>query len=102
MEKLANINVPKEYKGRYKHLLVKHFQAISVQKNDLWRVKDFYHKIHLKENELVDRKNFKIPDAQRPFLEESLAKWLKLGVAQKSDSLYNSPFFCVPKKAVMD
>jgi hypothetical protein len=27
-----------------------------------------------------------------------LAEWLKLGVVQKLDSLYNSPVFCVPKK----
>ena len=27
-----------------------------------------------------------------------MAEWLKLGVVQKSDSLYNSPVFCVPKK----
>jgi hypothetical protein len=46
----------------------------------------------------VYRKQFKIPDAHRLFLEESLAEWLKLGVVQKSDSLYNSPVFCVPKK----
>ena len=52
----------------------------------------------MKDNEPVYRKQFKIPDAHRPFLEESLADWLKLGVVQKSDSLYNSPVFCVPKK----
>ena len=44
------------------------------------------------------RKQFKIPDAHKPFLEESSAEWLKLGVVQKSDRLYNSPLFCVPKK----
>ena len=47
---------------------------------------------------MVYRKQFKITDAHRPFLEESLAEWLKLGVVQKLDSFYNSPLFCVPKK----
>ena len=98
IDNLANFNVPSEYKARYKQLLMKHFQVISVDKNDLGRVKDFFHKIHMKDNEPVYRKQFKIPDAHRPFLEESLAEWLKLGVVQKSDSLYNSPVFCVPKK----
>ena len=79
-ENLANINVPHEYKARYKALLVKHFDAISIDKNDLGRVKDFFHKIHMKDNEPVYRKQFKIPDAHRPFLEESLAEWLKLEV----------------------
>jgi len=27
-----------------------------------------------------------------------LEEWLKLGVVQRSDSLYNLPIFCVPKK----
>ena len=52
----------------------------------------------MKDNEPVYRTQFKIPDAHHPFLEESLIDWLKLGVVQKSDSLYNSPVFCVPKK----
>ena len=94
----ANITVPEEYREQYITLLVKHFSVISVNKHDLGRVKTFFHKIHLKDNDPVYRKQFKIPDAHRPFLEESLEEWLKLGVVQKSDSLYNSPVFCVPKK----
>ena len=42
MEKLTNLNIPQEYKGRYKQLLVKQFGAISIDKNDLGRVKDFF------------------------------------------------------------
>ncbi len=52
----------------------------------------------MKDNKPVYRKQFKIPDAHQPFLEKSLSDWLKLGVVQKSDSHYNSPMFCVPKK----
>ncbi len=94
----ANINVPSSYTSKYKKLLLKHFKIISIDKTDLGRVRNFFHKIHLKDNEPVYRKQFKIPDAHRPFLEESLTEWLKLGIVQKSDSLYNSPVFCVPKK----
>jgi hypothetical protein len=46
----------------------------------------------------VYRKQFKKTDAHPPLLEKSLAEWLKLGVVQKSDSLYNSPIFSAPKK----
>jgi hypothetical protein len=46
----------------------------------------------------IYQKQFKILDAHRPFLEELLAVWLKLGVVKKSVSLYKSPVFCVPKK----
>ncbi len=94
----AHINVPSSYISKYRNLLLKHFSIVSIDKTDLGRVKNFFHKIHMKDNEPVYRKQFKIPDAHRPFLEESLADWLKLGVVQKSDSLYNSPVFCVPKK----
>ncbi len=79
-------------------LAAKLFGIVSIDKSDLRRVKNLFHKIHLKDNEPGYRKQFKIPDAHRPFLEESLTEWLKLGVVQKSDALYNSPVFCVPKK----
>ena len=74
IDKLANMNIPQEYKARYKQLLVKHFDVISIDKNDLGRLKYFFHKIHMKDNEPVYRKQFKIPDVHRPFLEESLAE----------------------------
>jgi hypothetical protein len=32
------------------------------------------------------------------FIEQTLDEWLKLGVVKRSNSLYNSPIFCVPKK----
>jgi hypothetical protein len=98
IEEHANINVPSSYKSKYQNLLLKHFNIVSIDKSDLGGVKNIFHKIHLKDNEPVYRKQFKILDAHRPFLEESLAEWLKLGVVKKSDSLYNSPVFCVPKK----
>jgi hypothetical protein len=98
----ANINVPASYTSKYQKLLLKHFNIVSIDKTDLDRVKNFFHKIHLKDNKSVYRKQFKIPDAHRPFLEESLAEWLKLGVVQKSDSLYNSPVFWVPKREETD
>ena len=63
---------------KYKHLLVKHFDAIIIDKNNLGLVKKFFHKIHMNDNEPVYPKQFKIPDAHRPFLEESLREWLKL------------------------
>jgi hypothetical protein len=98
----VHINVPASYMSKYRKLLLKHFSIISINKSDLGRVKHFFHKIHLKDNEPVYRKQIKIPDAHRPFFEESLAEWLKLGVVQKSDSLFNSPVLCVPKKVEMD
>jgi hypothetical protein len=72
--------------------------AISVNKMDLARAKNFTHKIHLRDNSPVYRKKFKIPEAQKNFIESTLEEWLKLGVVNRSNYLYNSPLFCVPKK----
>jgi hypothetical protein len=55
--------------------------AISLDKYDLGLAWNYKHKIHLKNEDPV-------------YQEE----WLKLGVVGRSDSLYNSPIFCIPKK----
>jgi hypothetical protein len=60
--------------------------------------KDFKHKIYLKTQDPVYRKQFKILEAHHQFIEQTLDEWLKLGVVKRSNSLYNSPIFCVPKK----
>ncbi len=54
----------------------KHQKAISINKYDLGLAKDFKHKIHLKYNNLVYRKQFKIPEAHLNFIEQSLDEWL--------------------------
>ena len=98
IEQKANLHVPNEYKQHYVDILYKHQEAISINKFDLGRAKNFTHKIHLKDNNPVYRKQFKIPEAHQTFIEQTLDEWLKLGVVKRSNSLYNSPLFCVPKK----
>jgi hypothetical protein len=46
----------------------------------------------------VYRKQFKILEAHHQFIKQTLDEWLKLGVIKRSNSLYNSPIFCVQKK----
>jgi hypothetical protein len=94
----AHLDVNKDFKQKYIDILYKHQKAISVNKYDLGLAKNFKHKIHLKDNNPVYRKQFKIPEAHQNFIEQSLEEWLKLGVVKHSNSLYNSPIFCVPKK----
>jgi hypothetical protein len=71
--------------------------ALSIDKYDLGLAKDIKHKIHLKMQDPVYRKQFKILEAHHQFIEQILDEWLKLGV-KRSNSLYNSLIFCVPKK----
>ncbi len=52
----ANLNVPVEFKQKCIDILYKHQQAISVNKYDLSLATNFKHKIHLKDNNPVYRK----------------------------------------------
>jgi hypothetical protein len=94
----CNLQVPDEFKAQYLDLLFKHQEAISMDKYDLGLARNYKHKIHLKNENPVYMKQFKIPEAHHNFIEQTLEEWLKLGVVRRSDSLYNSPIFCVPKK----
>jgi hypothetical protein len=64
----------------------------------LGRARSCTHNIYLEDNDLVYRKQFKIPEAHQSFIEATLDKWLQLGIVKQTNSLYNSPLFCVPKK----
>jgi hypothetical protein len=82
MVQKAHLNVPDEFKQKYIDILYKHQVAISVNKMDLGCAKNFTHKIHLKDNNLVYRKQFKIPEAHQNFIKAMLEKWLKLGIVK--------------------
>jgi hypothetical protein len=94
----AHLNVPPEFKQKYVDILYKHQAAISANKYDLGLATKFKHKLHLKDNAPVYRKQFKTLEAHKSFIEQSLDEWLKLGIVKRANSLYNSPIFYVPKK----
>ena len=94
----CNLQVPEEFKAQYLDILFKHQEVISINKYDLGLARNYKHRIHLKNENPVYRKQFKIPEANHNFIEQTLEEWLKLAVVRRSDSLYNSPIFCVPKK----
>jgi hypothetical protein len=96
------LQVLEEFQERYLDILCKHQDPLSIEKYDLGLAKDFKHKIHLKMPDPVYRKKFKIPEEHRQFIEQTLDEWLKLGVVKRSNSLYDSPIFCVPKKQGKD
>jgi len=98
IEDRCHLGAPEPYRSQYIDILFKHEAAISMDKYDLGLAKDFTHRIHLKDNQPIFRKQFNLPDAHTQFIEQSLDKWLKLGVVRQSNSPYNSPIFCVPKK----
>jgi Retroviral aspartyl protease./Reverse transcriptase (RNA-dependent DNA polymerase). len=98
IEKRVKMNIPAAHKDKYLDLLYKFRSVISKDKSDLGMAKNFFHRIVLKDDAPVYRKQYQIPDAHNIFIEETLTEWLKLGVVRRSQSMYNSPIFCVPKK----
>ncbi len=94
----CHLGAPEPYRSRYIDILVKHQAAISLDKYDLGLAKNFTHRIHLKDNQPIFWKQFNLPEAHTQFIEQSLEEWLKLGKVRQSNSSYNSPIFCIPKK----
>ena len=98
IEKRVKMNILTAHKDKYLDLLFKYRSVISKDKSDLGMAKNFFHCIVLKDNGPVYRKQYQIPEAHNKFIEETLTEWLKLGIVRRSQSMYNSPIFCVPKK----
>ena len=94
----AVLNVPLEWKEKYQRLIYEFHDVFSREKNDFGQAIGLKHEIHLKANEPVYRKQFKIPDMHRDIIEKQVKEWLAMGVVQPSRSRWNSPMFCVPKK----
>ncbi len=87
ISKRCHLQVPDQFKEKYLDLLYKYQEAISIDKYDLGLARNYKHKIHLKNEDPVYRKQFKIPEAHHHFIEQTLEEWLKLGVVRRSDSL---------------
>jgi hypothetical protein len=79
----CHLQVPEEFHECYLDILCKHQGALSIDKYDLGLAKDFKHKIHLKTQDPVYRKQFKIPKAHHQFIEQTLDEWLKLGAIKR-------------------
>jgi hypothetical protein len=65
----CHLQVPEEYYEHYLDILCKHQDALTIDKYDLQLAKDFKHKIHLKTQDPVYQKQFKIPEAHHQFIE---------------------------------
>ncbi|MBM3429104.1 MAG: hypothetical protein FJX95_10020, partial [Bacteroidetes bacterium] len=94
-----NINIDNDNEKReYKKLVLEFHDIFSRNKTDLGRCNHYEHKIEMKNKQPVYTKQFKLPLAHQKFLEEQIKDWLRIGIIQKSRSLYNSPVFLVEKK----
>jgi hypothetical protein len=94
----AKIYGPMQELSKYLTIFHKFPDIFSRHKNDLGRSNLLQHKIHLKTPEPVYIKQFKIPEGHQEAVKQQVREWLKLGIIQTSQSLYNSPIFMVKKK----
>jgi hypothetical protein len=78
--------------------MCKYHSVFSEEKNDIRRSDLIQHEIHLKSNEPIYVKQFKIPDTHQEYLESQVKEWLKMGIVQPTRSRFNSPMFLVKKK----
>jgi len=60
---MCNLEVPNEYKDRYRALLAKHRNIFSLSKSDLGFCDTVLHKLFMKMEEPIYVKQFKIPEA---------------------------------------
>jgi hypothetical protein len=74
-----HLQIPDEFRERYINILFNHQEAISIDKYDLGLAKNYKNKIHLKNADPVDRKQYKIPEVHHQFIKQTLEEWLKLG-----------------------
>jgi hypothetical protein len=98
----CHLQVPEEYHDRYLDILCKHQDALSINKYDLGLAKDFKHKIHLKMQDPVYQKQFKIPEAHYQFIQQTLDEWLKLGGLRGQTPSITHPFSAFPRNKGKD
>ena len=97
-----NITCPSEMteetKNQYVDLILQNHDVFAGGKYDLGYTDVISHKIFMKTEQPVYRKQFRIPDIHQSEILEHITEWTKQNVIEECSSPYNSPIFCVPKK----
>jgi hypothetical protein len=91
-------NVPIEYQEPYLDLMCKYHTIFSEEKNYIGQSDLIQQKIHLKSNEPIYIKHFKILDTHLRIPGKSSQRNSQNGIVQPTRSCYNSPMFLVNKK----
>ena len=95
---MGSIEAPVELMDQYVHLMQQNIDAFADGDLDLGRTKELSHSIQLKDQEPVYTQQFRLPHEHLKVIKDNVMSWLKVGIIEKSNSKFNSPIFCVPKK----
>jgi hypothetical protein len=83
---------------QYEDLILKKHQAFTASKQDIGVSEEISHKIHMKTEQPVYVKQFRIPDIHEKEIVNHLNEWKKNNLREEHSSPNNRPIFCVPKK----
>jgi len=96
--KIAVEKAQMEKKSELERLLRFHHKALARNKEDLGRTAAIPHQVFPKDNKPVYSKQWPIPAAHKPFIEQEIARLLRLKCIQYDySSPHNSPIFAVKK-----
>jgi hypothetical protein len=85
-------------RAQFLDLLTSYGDIISKDEHDLGRTQTLQHDVELADRTPVYTQQYRLPLDQLQLVKEHLTAWLRCGIVEKSNSKYNSPVFCVPKK----
>ena len=100
LRRLLKISAPHSHQAQYQKLLLEFHDVFSLDETDLGKANTYQHDIQLTTDEPVHVKQFRIPLAQKEFIQDRLKQLAELRLIEPSVSPYNTPMFAVPKKGL--
>ena len=98
-EILSKSDIPENMKPRYRLLLQRNEDVSSADKLDLGLTDVIRHSIDINEKEKPAYKGqFRLAMDQLQLIKDNVAGWIRAGLVQRSESKFNAPVFCVPKR----
>ena len=97
-ERLDHSGVPYAVRADYMAMLDKYDDVFSADSLDLGLTNVISHGIQLRDDDPQYKGQFRLAQEQMQLIKDNVVGWLRAGLIQRSNSKFNSPVFCVPKK----
>ena len=96
--KQVNASVPYLHRQEYIEALMQRQHFFSASTTDLGFTDSQQHTVDLSDTIPTFSPQFRLPADHLRLIQENVAGWLQAGIIERSQSKYNAPIFCVPKK----
>ena len=98
-ERLAFSEIPYSVRPDYAEMLASYDDVFSADSNDLGLTDIIKHAIDVPNtDDPIYKGQFRLAADQLQLIKDNVAGWLRAGLVERSNSRFNSPVFCVPKK----